>query len=305
MTTPQPAPSEIGSYYPVGYYGALGARRFPWMVEVLQNALYRHRVKTVERISEKRRGRVLDVGCGRGWLLQQFRKAGWDVHGTELSEQAARYGREALGLPIETGSLEDVSFPANHFDAITMWHVLEHVPEPAVMLKEVCRVMKPGGVLLVSVPNFGGVEARFFKDKWFHLDVPRHVTHLSSKTLRAALNEAGFLDVHWSGLTPEYDSFSFVQSALNKCGLHHNLLYDLLRGKRAKVINGKATPVWQIAASVILGAVFGVVSLPVTLLAGLFGQGGTTTVLAVKGARAEAGAWEVITETARARWAQG
>jgi SAM-dependent methyltransferase len=281
VTTPQPAPSEIGNYYPCGYYGALGDRRFPKVVEVLQEALYTHRVRKIEAALGKK-GRVLDVGCGRGWLLKEFRRQGWEVQGTELSDSAATYARQVLNLPVETGSLDTIGFPANHFDAVTLWHVLEHVSDPRAILAEVNRVLKPGGVLLVSVPDFSGFEARFFRDKWFHLDVPRHVTHLTKDTLERALCGAGFDDGRWSGLAPEYDTFSFVQSALNWCGLRHNLLYDLLRGKGAKVIGTTRAPRWQIFATLVLGAVFGLLSLPATLLATALGQAATMTVISLK-----------------------
>src|SRR5262249_41862290 len=146
----------------------------------------------------------------------------------------------------------------------------------------VSRILRPGGVLLVGVPNFSGFEARFFRDKWFHLDVPRHVTHLTKNALKQSLVEHGFQDRRWSGFAPEYDAFSLVQSALNQCGLQHNLLYNFLRGKQAKVIDGRQAPGWQLAASLVLGASLGILSIPATLCAGLVDQAGTMTVLAVK-----------------------
>jgi 2-polyprenyl-3-methyl-5-hydroxy-6-metoxy-1,4-benzoquinol methylase len=307
VTTPQPAAEEIASYYPTGYYGAVEQRRFPQIVETLQNALYTLRVREVEAVANSEPGRVLDVGCGRGELLQEFRRRGWEVQGTELSEQAASHARQTLNIPVTIGSLETIHFPANHFDAVTLWHVLEHVENPRALLAEINRILKPDGVLLVSVPNFGSLEARVSKDKWFHLDIPRHVTHFSDATLEEALNEIG-LDVrHKSGFAPEYDFFSFVQSALNLCGLRHNLLYDLLRGKKAKVLSGDSVPWWQIAASVVLGAILGIVSVPATLLAGFTGQGGTISILAVKPTKPSTyseAAWSVLTPDLKRRLAQ-
>lgn len=282
ITSPQPAMREIGAYYPAGYYGDPGKRRFPRVMEAMQEALYAQRVRMVESVGNSRGGRVLDVGCGRGLLLKAFRQRGWDVQGTELSDHAARYAREVAEVPVKIGRFEEMSFPDSHFDAVAMWHVLEHVHDPGVTLAEVSRVLKPGGVALVGVPNFSGLEARLFKDKWFHLDVPRHITHLTKATLKKALNENGLQCRRWSGFAPEYDSFSFVQSVLNGCGLRHNLLYNVLRGKEAKVIDGVRTPQWQVFASLLGAAALGVASLPATFVAGLAGQAGTMTVLAVK-----------------------
>jgi 2-polyprenyl-3-methyl-5-hydroxy-6-metoxy-1,4-benzoquinol methylase len=294
-------------YYPSGYYGAVQDRRFPQIVETLQNALYTLRVREVEAVANSGPGRVLDVGCGRGVLLQEFRRRGWEVQGTELSESAASHARQTLKIPVEIGDLETISFPPNYFDAITLWHVLEHVADPRTLLAEIRRILKPDGVLLVAVPNFGSLEARISKDKWFHLDVPRHVTHFSAATLEHALNENGFDIRHTSGFAPEYDFFSFIQSALNVCGLRHNLLYDIVRGKHAKVLSGEPVPWWQVAASLVLGVVLGVLSVPATLLAGFTGQGGTISALAVKPAKPSAYSeadWSILTPGLKQRLAQ-
>jgi len=307
VTTPQPAAAEIASYYPTGYYGAVEQRRFPHIVERLQNALYTLRVREVEAVANSGPGRVLDVGCGRGVLLQEFRRRGWEVEGTELSEQAASYARQTLNIPVRIGSLETLDFPSNHFDAITLWHVLEHVENPRALLAEINRILKPDGVLMVAVPNFGSFEARVSKDKWFHLDVPRHLTHFSNVTLEEALNECGFDVRHKSGFAPEYDFFSFIQSALNLCGLRHNLLYDIVRGKQAKVLTEKPAPWWQGAASLLLGAVLGILSVPATLVAGFMGQGGTISILAVKPTKPSTysdTAWSILTPNLKRRLAQ-
>lgn len=320
VTTPKPAVHEIGAYYPAGYYGAAEQRRFPRVVEDLQNALYGLRVREVEAVAEVERGvptalgttvpttrKVLDVGCGRGVLLQEFRRRGWEIQGTELSEQAASYARQTLKIPVEIGSLETIHFPANHFDAIVLWHVLEHVIDPRALLAQINRILKPGGVLLVSVPNFASFEARVCKDKWFHLDVPRHITHFSDATLQEVLTEKGFEVRHKTGFAPEYDSFSFVQSALNFLGLRHNLLYDVLRGKAAKVLTGEPVSKWQILASLMLGAVLGILSFPATLLAGFLGRGGTISMLATKQAQPSTyseEAWSVLTPALKQRLAQ-
>jgi 2-polyprenyl-3-methyl-5-hydroxy-6-metoxy-1,4-benzoquinol methylase len=294
----------MAAYYPSGYYGAIEDRRFPHIVETLQNALYTLRVREVEAVANSEPGRVLDVGCGRGVLLREFRRRGWEVQGTELSEQAASYARNTLNIPVEIGSLETLQFPAKHFDAITLWHVLEHVANPRALLAEINRILKPDGVLLVAVPNFDSLEARVAKDKWFHLDVPRHVTHFSQATLERALNENGFEVRHTSGFAPEYDFFSFIQSVLNLCGLRHNLLYDIVRGKQAKLLCGEPAPWWQVAASMLLGAILGILSVPATLLAGFTGQGGTISILAVKSTKpatySEA-AWSVLTPELKRR----
>ena len=277
ITWPPPAPSEMGRYYPDAYYGNAGEKRFVGPVEALQRALYGHRASLVEKATGRGPGRVLDVGCGRGFLLDAFRRRGWSVEGTEMSEASSAHAREVLEIPVRVGPLETLGLPAGSFDAVTLWHVLEHVTTPASLLEEIGRILKPGGVLLVSVPNFGSPEARATGAGWFHLDVPRHLVHFTHGTLDSSLRSAGFAPLEASWFAPEFDAFSFVQSTLNRLGLRQNALYDLLRGRAAKLGKGGGM---TSAASVALAAPLGILSVPATLIASLSGAGSTLTVLA-------------------------
>jgi 2-polyprenyl-3-methyl-5-hydroxy-6-metoxy-1,4-benzoquinol methylase len=97
-------------------------------------------------------------------LLRQFQKRGWEAEGTEFSAQSAAHARQLLGVPIHAGDLASANFPKAHFDAVILWHVLEHVPSPAATIREVERILRPGGIFLVGVPNFGSWEARLGRD---------------------------------------------------------------------------------------------------------------------------------------------
>jgi SAM-dependent methyltransferase len=282
VTLPAPAGVEIAKYYPPGYYGSASGRRFPAAVERLQNALYGRRARAVERELRRGPGRVLDVGCGRGLLLHAFRERGWKVDGTELSESAAAFARDVLGIPVSIAPAVSLPWPDGTFDAVTMWHVLEHLQDPGAALREAARVLQPGGVLLAGAPNFGSPEARWTRDKWFHLDVPRHLTHLTRESLHAAITSADFDVRRISFFAPEYDCFSFVQSALNRIGLRHNLLYNLLRARGAKVVQEREAGVGEIALTLLLAAPLSLLSLPATLLAGAWARGATMTLVAVK-----------------------
>ncbi|HEU0010786.1 MAG TPA: class I SAM-dependent methyltransferase [Verrucomicrobiae bacterium] len=282
VTLPAPVEGAIAKYYPTGYYGSASGRRFPAAVERLQSALYGRRARAVERELRRCPGRVLDVGCGRGLLLRAFRERRWKVDGTELSESAAAFARDALKIPVTVAPAASLPWPDRTFDAVSMWHVLEHVPDPRAALREAARVLQPDGVLFAGAPNFGSPEARWARDKWFHLDVPRHLTHLTQASLSSALTSAGFEVRRVSFFAPEYDCFSFVQSALNRIGLRHNLLYNLLRGRGAKVLQEREAGVGQIALTLLLAAPLSLLSLPMTLLAGACARGATMAVVAVK-----------------------
>ena len=282
VTLPAPGSGEIEKYYPPSYYASASARRFPAAVERLQNALYRRRALAVERELRRGPGRVLDVGCGRGLLLLAFRERGWKVDGTELSDSSAAFARDVLTIPVTVAPAVSLPWPDGTFDTVSMWHVLEHLPNPGAALREAARVLQPGGVLLAGAPNFGSPEARWTRDKWFHLDVPRHLTHLTQESLNSALVSAGFHVRHVSFFAPEYDCFSFVQSALNRTGLRHNLLYNLLRSRGAKLLQEREAGVGQIILTLLLAVPLSVLSWPATLLAGACACGATMTVVAVK-----------------------
>ena len=218
---------EARKYYPESYYGNPSAKRFPGPVEWLQNLLYASRARKVEALMGGKPGHVLDIGCGRGHLLRAFQRRGWEITGTEMSESAAAYAREQLKLPVHVGNLADLKGP---FDAIVMWHVLEHFERPNDALREVYRLLRPGGIFFVAVPNLGSAEARLSRDKWFHLDVPRHLMHFASPVLKRYLAEVGFCVESASSRSLEYDFFSAAQSFLNRIGLRHNWFYNVLRG---------------------------------------------------------------------------
>jgi SAM-dependent methyltransferase len=277
-----PGPRDWSRYYPAAYYGAQTGKRFPAAVEYLQDALYASRAKKVEQLNAGQKGRVLDVGCGRGLLLKQFKQRGWEVQGTELDEKSAAYPRDVLGLPVRTGDLIEMNFPDAHFDAVVMWHVLEHVPAVPTLLAEISRILKPGGVFLVGVPNFGSFEARFAKAGWFHLDVPRHLNHFTKTVLLKELRAAGFAPREFSFFAPEYDSFSFVQSMLNRLGLRHNLLYNFLRSPSAKIFGPEKVSPGALLPSLLLAAPLGALSLGATTLAAMLRNGATVTVFAQK-----------------------
>jgi SAM-dependent methyltransferase len=250
-------------------------------VERLQRLLERRRARAVEAMVG-RPGRVLDIGCGHGFLLDAFRRRGWEVQGVELSDAAAAYAREVLGIPVHVGPRESWPWAPGSFDAVVMWHVLEHWSDPHEPLRAVSQLLRPGGVLMVGVPNFASLEARVTRDKWFHLDVPRHLVHLTPRWLGEELAGHGFDVRRFSHVAPEFDAFSFIQSTLNLLGLHHNLLYDFLRGRAAKVRQGGGAGWAQSAASVALAVPLGVVGVPLTLALAAAGQGSSVTVYATK-----------------------
>jgi SAM-dependent methyltransferase len=120
-----------------------------------------------------------------------MQRLGWQVNGVELSPQATAHARNVLGLDVRQGSLEEAGYPDAHFDVVTLWHVLEHLPSPRRTLVEVKRVLKPGGTLICEVPNEHSLQSRLLGKHWFHLDPPRHLYAFSPTTLRRVVRAAG------------------------------------------------------------------------------------------------------------------
>jgi CMP-N,N'-diacetyllegionaminic acid synthase len=135
-------------------------------------------------------GRVLDVGCGLGFLLSGIAD-GWEKHGVELSayaaEHASRYAK------IHHGDLASAKFPAAHFDVVAMHHVIEHADDPMSLLREIVRVLKPEGRLVLGTPDFDGAMARRFGDNYRLLQDPTHVSLFTNESMHRALRDCGFV----------------------------------------------------------------------------------------------------------------
>lgn len=135
--------------------------------------------------------RALEIGCADGGFLTRLQTQGWQVSGVEFSPDAAATAQQR-GLDVQLGTLESAELPANHFDAVFLWMVLEHLHDPQATLAEIRRILKPDGWLMFSVPNFGSWERRFFGRYWYALDLPRHLQHFTTGTVRRLLEETGF-----------------------------------------------------------------------------------------------------------------
>ncbi len=143
-------------------------------------------------------GRLLDIGCSVGHYLRVARGAGWDAAGLEFSPDTSEIARRDHGLEVITGTLEDRPYPASSFDLVTLWDVIEHVPDPLRTMGSVHELLKPGGMVAITTPNIDGLFprssypiARLIRH-WPHPEPPHHLYQFSKHTLELLLQRAGF-----------------------------------------------------------------------------------------------------------------
>lgn len=158
-------------------------------------------------LHQARPGELLDVGCGDGKFLSEMKTRGWQVDGIDFDPQAIKTAEAKYGLNLRHGELSKAGLPADEFDAVTMSHVIEHVPDPIALLREIKRVLKTQGRLVITTPNSESIGHRKFGPNWFGIDAPRHLNLFSSRALIKAARAAGFDEIQTTTTAASADIF--------------------------------------------------------------------------------------------------
>jgi SAM-dependent methyltransferase len=255
-----PVPAGL---YDTGAYGP-AAPRLHGLARPALSLFDRQRLSLVRSLAPPP-ARLLDIGAGRGRFVGAARGAGYHAIGLEPSARGA-------GAAVVRASIEDAEVEPSSLDAATLWHVLEHLEDPGASLSRTRGWLRPGGGLLVGVPNLESLQARLAGDRWYHLDVPRHRTHFTTRGLHALLRARGFEVLETRHLLLEHNPFGMWQSLVSRATSNRSYLYNLLKRNappraRDLAITAAALPLAPLAAAL-------------ELLAGLAGRGGTIAVLA-------------------------
>lgn len=200
-------------YYKLGYYEHSGGSLLSRLVTVLSALAVHAKQKLIlASIGEKdgRKVSILDIGCGSGGFLSKLDAGKFTKTGIEINPEGAALCRKN-GLEVYDQNLLDVDFHDRVFDAVTLWHVLEHIPNPVEVLKKISTILSRNGVLIFEVPNTGSFGFQYGKANWFHLDSPRHLVLYNKKSVEKLCALAGFtieriessmfdypLDLFWS-----------------------------------------------------------------------------------------------------------
>jgi len=194
---PQPSKEELKKYYPADYGPFnLGTKDF-FSKNILMEPLRRLRRKKseIKVIDNKKTDnyKFLDYGCGDGKYLSSIRKQypNWELYGADNSETACNKTKEK-GFFVYCGDIEDIDLPTDYFDMIHLGDVIEHVPNPSLVLSRLYKSMKPGGEIRLITPNIDSFAFYLFRSYWYALELPRHLQIFSEETLSQMLKKNGF-----------------------------------------------------------------------------------------------------------------
>ena len=236
----------------------------------LLRSFERHRIRLVRALIPPP-ARLLDAGAGRGRFVQEAARAGYEASGIEPSERGVQ-SAAAQGIELQQATIDGADVAPGSLDIVSLSHVLEHLDELDPTLERIRTWLRPGGVLMIGVPNVSSLQARLSGTRWFFLDVPRHRTNFTPDGLRALLARNGFESPQFHHVLAEHNPLGMWQSILNLVTEQRAYFYNLLKGN--------ASPRSRDLPISLLGLPLIPVAMLLELIAGALGRGGTVVLLA-------------------------
>ncbi|MEO8147094.1 MAG: class I SAM-dependent methyltransferase [Bacteroidia bacterium] len=226
FTNPRPTENEMGRYYESDDYISHSNSRkglFNLAYQAVRNFALKRKLKLIESFHSQEKN-LIDIGCGTGEFLGKANDTGWKTIGLEPSENARKYATEQNKLTVyDLDYLKEIK--PQSFDVITMWHVLEHVPNLQEFIPQLKDILKDYGTLLIAVPNCNAYESKIYNVTWAAYDVPRHLNHFNKETINKLLITNGlvvkniipmpFDAFYISMLSEKYKGAGFIRMAFN------------------------------------------------------------------------------------------
>ena len=188
---------ELNRFYPKDYLVHIESFRVGsnMLFEMLKKILYKLRANKIHKILGSQ-GSVLDVGCANGAFLRSLKLYGqYELHGLDIKNTGIDF--KEYGIIFREGVLEELEYPKNHFDAVVLDNLLEHVPEPKIFMDRVFSILKPGGYVFGTTPNFESLDRYLFGRYWGGFHMPRHISVFNPQNLRILLDASGFADIRF------------------------------------------------------------------------------------------------------------
>lgn len=221
FTFQAPDSNQIGKYYAAESYIShtnTSKGLINQLYHLVRSFTLKSKRRLLIRATQKSTGNVLDVGAGTGFFVEEMLQAGWQVTGLEPDETARQNAKQRAGIALE--SPEALwNLPPASFDAITLWHVLEHVHDLTGYLQQFHQLLKPTGILIIAVPNYTSGDAGYYGEYWAAYDVPRHLYHFSPESMEALLQNHQFQPPR---LVPMWFDAFYVSMLSEKYKTTHN-----------------------------------------------------------------------------------
>ena len=198
LTADVPGVEEISAYYKSEDYISHSDTRkglINRVYHIIRAYMLGSKYATIKRSFGKNKGTILDIGAGTGYFLQYMKQKNWEVYGTEKSIEAREFAKSRLNMDIMPDDAL-FSLPPASFDLITLWHVMEHLPNIRQYWQVISRLLKPDGILIIALPNSSSWDAKHYGSYWAAWDVPRHIWHFTPKLIEKLGNREGFRLIH-------------------------------------------------------------------------------------------------------------
>jgi len=220
FTQDVPDSASIGPYYKSENYISHTNTSMGFvnrLYQIVRKKTLRQKRRLICKTTGKQRGTLLDVGSGTGAFVNEMKQNGWEVTGLEPDEDARRVAKESFHCELKSTDVL-LSLPENAFDAITLWHVLEHVHDLKNYLHQFKKLLKPDGRLVIAVPNYTSFDASVYRQYWAAYDVPRHLYHFSPLSMKLLVHKNGMRIIKYKPMW--FDSFyvSFLSSKYKNSG---------------------------------------------------------------------------------------